>query len=238
MAIIEGVGDEVTILFGLVFTVLVLVLAWASTRTVDRGDQALQTAEGTSAPTSGQQVPPCTSTNHSPGEGETTADRGEAGCNAEEIEQSEDEKEEQSEDEKEEQSEDEKEEQSEDEEREQQSEEERKQSEERQEREKGGEVEEEFQAKHETPPAEKGAEELVTDNVPEMDISPLDTMELRQRVTCASGREETETVSPGDQPPDSDCAEGSSMLLRLKFLNDTERIARVRPEDTIGQIKR
>ncbi|KAJ8389187.1 hypothetical protein AAFF_G00122070 [Aldrovandia affinis] len=36
MALIEGVGDEVTLLFGVLFLALVLVLAWASTHTADR----------------------------------------------------------------------------------------------------------------------------------------------------------------------------------------------------------
>ncbi|XP_072324668.1 transmembrane and ubiquitin-like domain-containing protein 1 [Scyliorhinus torazame] len=255
MAVIEGVGDEVTILFGLVFMVLVLVLAWASTRTIDRGDQELRPAENTSAGISDQQVPSCISpTNHSPDQGETRANTREVECKAEETELSEDEKEEQSEGEKEDQSEDEKEEQSEDEkeeqggdeEREKQSEEpvrkqsevgEERQSEEAEKREERNEVEEEFQAKHETS-AEKGAERLVTDNVSDLDTSPLDTMELRQRVTSASVREELETLSSCDQPPDSDCAEDNPMVLRLKFLNDSERIAHVRSEDTIGHIKR
>ncbi|KAJ6666692.1 hypothetical protein lerEdw1_020416, partial [Lerista edwardsae] len=38
MALIEGVGDEVTVLFGLLLMLLVLVLAWFSTHTVERGD--------------------------------------------------------------------------------------------------------------------------------------------------------------------------------------------------------
>ncbi|XP_050798756.1 transmembrane and ubiquitin-like domain-containing protein 1 [Gopherus flavomarginatus] len=39
MALIEGVGDEVTILFALLLIVLVLVLAWVSTHTSERSDQ-------------------------------------------------------------------------------------------------------------------------------------------------------------------------------------------------------
>ncbi|XP_053874362.1 transmembrane and ubiquitin-like domain-containing protein 1 [Malaclemys terrapin pileata] len=39
MALIEGVGDEVTILFALLLILLVLVLAWVSTQTSERGDQ-------------------------------------------------------------------------------------------------------------------------------------------------------------------------------------------------------
>ncbi|XP_074841501.1 transmembrane and ubiquitin-like domain-containing protein 1 [Carettochelys insculpta] len=39
MALIEGVGDEVTVLFGLLLILLVLVLAWVSTHTSERGDQ-------------------------------------------------------------------------------------------------------------------------------------------------------------------------------------------------------
>ncbi|XP_075774815.1 transmembrane and ubiquitin-like domain-containing protein 1 [Pelodiscus sinensis] len=39
MALIEGVGDEVTILFGLLLVLLVLALAWVSTHTAERADQ-------------------------------------------------------------------------------------------------------------------------------------------------------------------------------------------------------
>ncbi|XP_062977564.1 transmembrane and ubiquitin-like domain-containing protein 1 [Elgaria multicarinata webbii] len=38
MALIEGVGDEVTILFGVLLALVVLILAWFSTHTVERGD--------------------------------------------------------------------------------------------------------------------------------------------------------------------------------------------------------
>ncbi|XP_077159646.1 transmembrane and ubiquitin-like domain-containing protein 1 [Paroedura picta] len=41
MTLIEGVGDEVTVLFSLLVVLLVLVLAWFSTHTVERGDPAL-----------------------------------------------------------------------------------------------------------------------------------------------------------------------------------------------------
>ncbi|XP_037132106.1 transmembrane and ubiquitin-like domain-containing protein 1 [Syngnathus acus] len=52
-------------------------------------------------------------------------------------------------------------------------------------------------------------------------------------------------ASPPDQPPAS-TTEGPApdgdfqrnMVLRLKFLNDTERTAHVKPQDTIGYIKR
>ncbi|XP_032891252.1 transmembrane and ubiquitin-like domain-containing protein 2 [Amblyraja radiata] len=43
MSFIEGVGDEVTVLCGIVFLVLALVLAWLSTHVADRSDQIFGT---------------------------------------------------------------------------------------------------------------------------------------------------------------------------------------------------
>ncbi|XP_048451846.1 transmembrane and ubiquitin-like domain-containing protein 1 isoform X2 [Rhincodon typus] len=306
MAVIEGVGDEVTILFGLVLTVLVLVLAWASTRTVERADQDSRPAEDPPVAAPQEQQPHCTSlSNHSPDQGETATNAAESECTAEEYEQSEGEEEERkkqskgeeeerkiksegeeeerkikseeerkkqrkikseeqrkkqrkikSEEESKKQSKEERKKQSEEEEgeRKKQSEEEegerKKQSEEEEgranqyeevaapEKAKGNEVEEEVLAKHETSPTEKGAERLDIDDVPESLTSLHDTVQLRRRVTSAGDREELETLNVDDQSSDSDCTEDNFMLLRLKFLNDTEKIARVRPEDTIGHIKR
>lgn len=48
----------------------------------------------------------------------------------------------------------------------------------------------------------------------------------------------------GSSPSQSPLGEGDegpaepTMVLRLKFLNDTERLARVRPDDTVGALKR
>lgn len=44
MALIEGVGDEVTLLFGALLLLLVLVLAWASTHTAEPPDHLFTTA--------------------------------------------------------------------------------------------------------------------------------------------------------------------------------------------------
>ncbi|XP_059502288.1 transmembrane and ubiquitin-like domain-containing protein 1 [Stegostoma tigrinum] len=312
MAVIEGVGDEVTILFGLVLTVLVLVLAWASTRTVERADQDPRPAEDPPVIAPQEQQPHCTSLgNHSPDQGETAINTAESDCTAEEYEQSEEEEEEEEErkeqseeeerkeqseeeEERKEQSEEEEErkEQSEEEERKEQSEEkerktqskgeeERKEQSEEEERKtqskgeeeektqrkgeeeekmmqsegeegrvnqyeevappaktKGNKVEKEVLAKHETSPTEKGAEQLDIDDVPELLTSPHDPVQLRRRVTSAGDREEPETLNIDDQSSDSDTTEDNFILLRLKFLNDTEKIARVRPEDTIGHVKR
>uniref|UniRef100_UPI00398E54A9 transmembrane and ubiquitin-like domain-containing protein 1 n=1 Tax=Pristiophorus japonicus TaxID=55135 RepID=UPI00398E54A9 len=265
MAVIEGVGDEVTVLFGLVFMALVVVLAWASTRTVDRGDQELRPAEDTSPPTPEQQDLACSSSTEGlPNQGETVASLREAECKAEREKEAG--REEQNEEAEREEQNEEREEQNEEreehnEEREKQNaetvtekpneeaekeehngeaeREKRNEEEEEEEIEKGNEVEEEVLIEHEgTSATEKGAVGLVTDNVPELDASPPDSVQLRQRVSSVIGREDPETLSTGDQPILSDSAEDSPLLLRLKFLNDTERMVRVRPQDTIGHIKR
>lgn len=47
--------------------------------------------------------------------------------------------------------------------------------------------------------------------------------------------------SSPSQSPLGEADEGPAeptMVLRLKFLNDTERLARVRPDDTVGALKR
>ncbi|XP_043543485.1 transmembrane and ubiquitin-like domain-containing protein 1 isoform X1 [Chiloscyllium plagiosum] len=243
MAVIEGIGDEVTILFSLFLMVLVLVLAWASTRTVERADQELQPAEDPPVAVTQEQQTHCTSPpNHLSHQGETTSNASESECIAEEYKQSKEEEEELSEEEEEVERKESEEEEAEEEEREKRSEEEERSNHyeevEAQEKAKGNEVEEETLAKHETSPTEKGAEGLDTDDVSELLTSPLDTAQLRQRLTSAGDGEGLETLNVGDQSSDSDCTEDSFIMLRLKFLNDTERIARVRPEDTIGEIKR
>ncbi|XP_062893407.1 transmembrane and ubiquitin-like domain-containing protein 2 [Mobula hypostoma] len=43
MSFVEGVGDEVTVLCGIVFLVLALILAWLSTHVADRSDQIFGT---------------------------------------------------------------------------------------------------------------------------------------------------------------------------------------------------
>ncbi|XP_038611819.1 transmembrane and ubiquitin-like domain-containing protein 1 [Tachyglossus aculeatus] len=66
MALIEGVGDEVTVLFGLLLSLLVLGLAWISTHTSERGDPPLRDPgtsvsprpEAAEAPNSGGEAPP------------------------------------------------------------------------------------------------------------------------------------------------------------------------------------
>ncbi|XP_060679946.1 transmembrane and ubiquitin-like domain-containing protein 1 isoform X2 [Hemiscyllium ocellatum] len=247
MAVIEGVGDEVTILFSLFLMVLVLVLAWASTRTVERADQELQPAEDSPVATPQEQQTHCTSPpNHLTHQGETTSNSAESERTAEEYKQSEEEEEEEEEPSEEEEEEVERKKQSEEEEEAEEEEREKRSKEEErlnhyeeveaQEKAKGNEVEEETLAKHETSPTEKGADGLDTD-VSELLTSPLDTAQLRQRLTSVDG-EGLETLNIGDQSSDSDCTEDRFIMLRLKFLNDTERIARVRPEDTIGEIKR
>ncbi|XP_051879385.1 transmembrane and ubiquitin-like domain-containing protein 1 [Pristis pectinata] len=324
MALIEGVGDEVTVLFSLVFMMLVLILAWASTRTVDRGDQALRPTGATPVE---QQDPVCPSSTEAPphpaetetgttaaectagrqrdvgegkrerqrdraegdqgrdraegervgveerqrvgveerqrvrAEGDQEGDGGEGERQRDGVEGD----------------------------QEGDSGEEEKQRDgvegdqegdggegerqrdgvegdqegdggegERQrdgvegdqegdggegERQRDGvegdgvegerpekDTEEQVLPEHEeTPPTVTATEDLVTDHVP---VHP------RRRVAAARGGDAAETQSAGDQLPHSDCAQDSSMVMRLKFLNDTERIVQVRPEHTIGHIKR
>lgn len=56
MALIEGIGDEVTLLFSSLLLILVLLLAWISTRTSEPPDHLFASAPGPS-PSAQQEVP-------------------------------------------------------------------------------------------------------------------------------------------------------------------------------------
>ncbi|XP_048366572.1 transmembrane and ubiquitin-like domain-containing protein 1 [Sphaerodactylus townsendi] len=148
MALIEGVGDEVTVLFGLLSAVLVLVLAWASTHTAERGEPAFASAPLVAPQEAPQEDGPS-------GQG--------AGAR---------------------------------------------------------------------PPKEGDPPEGAAPGRPGSRWG-----DPRHR-TDPGGPERapppTGAASPGSPPAAAD----NTILLRLKFLNDTERLARVRPHDTVGALKR
>uniref|UniRef100_A0A8D2KTV9 Transmembrane and ubiquitin-like domain-containing protein 1 n=2 Tax=Varanus komodoensis TaxID=61221 RepID=A0A8D2KTV9_VARKO len=155
MALIEGVGDEVTALFAILLVLLVLVLAWFSTRTVERGDSPFADA---STPGTGQLQ-------------EEGPQENRAGVPASGLQQA---------------------------------------------RGGGG------------PPA-AGA-------IPDGPASVSGSL-LRHRTTPSPPQPPSLPAAgtgTGTEPPPAD----DSIVLRLKFLNDTERLARVHPEDTVGTLKR
>lgn len=171
MALIEGVGDEVTLLFGVVFIFLVLVLAWASTHTAEPPEHLVQSGPGTAPSAEPESQEP-----HTPGDitspprSTREDDKTEAGA------------------------------------------------------ERGAEGHE-----GSTEAAEEesllGADGLRHRDVPGPSLSTQPP---------ASASSDTQTSTAEDVPNNTE----RNMVLRLKFLNDTERIAQVNPEDTIGYLKR
>ncbi|KAJ8272694.1 hypothetical protein GJAV_G00092330 [Gymnothorax javanicus] len=180
MALIEGVGDEVTLLFGVVFLALVLVLAWASTHTADRSEHlfapapvpapgAASTSLRTSLESAGPEPLPPDGTPSTGSLGEQRKDE---------------------------------------------------------------------------PPGEAAAEgQAASGQEVGSDTSSdggFGSDGLRHRETAANATQTspspTQTTPAGSEGTAPDDAQ-RNMVLRLKFLNDTERLAQVRPEDTIGYIK-
>lgn len=228
MALIEGVGDEVTLLFGAVLLLLVLVLAWASTHTAEPPEHLFTTPPTSAsvavsasihlrnAPSSDQHSDPRNSTDGdslelpstatsldtlAPPRGEEGKEepQGEAGSHGEE----------------------------------------------------GG-----------MPEVEVGREGLEDRRNPlEGEGAGFGRDGLRHREAAggaqtgagpspsptssasspsSSTSPSLDSTSSANSIPDADPASDTdrSMVLRLKFLNDTERTAQVKPEDTIGYIKR
>ncbi|KAI5627889.1 transmembrane and ubiquitin-like domain-containing protein 1, partial [Silurus asotus] len=171
MALIEGVGDEVTLLFGVVFLLLVLVLAWASTHTSEPPEHLVPSNPGSvpsAEPESQETHPPgeIPSPPHSSREDDKTDAGAERGAEGH-----------------------------------------------------GG-------------SAEAAGEDslLGADGLRHRDVSgpSLSTQ------PSASASSDTQAPTSEDVPNNTE----RNMVLRLKFLNDTEVIAQVNPEDNIGYIKR
>ncbi|XP_076829757.1 transmembrane and ubiquitin-like domain-containing protein 1 [Brachyhypopomus gauderio] len=171
MALIEGVGDEVTLLFGVVLVLVLLVLAWASTHTSEPPEHFLSPGPAPSSDTESQEaLPPGDITAPSHGLGESKAEGG-AGGGAE----------------------------------------------------------------------GSSSEEGGGDRGGDTDLPGDSCLRHRGRAgpslttqPTASSSHETQVSSSGEAPSDT----ARTMVLRLKFLNDTERVAQVKPDDTIGYIKR
>ncbi|XP_017541228.1 transmembrane and ubiquitin-like domain-containing protein 1 [Pygocentrus nattereri] len=169
MTLIEGVGDEVTLLFGVVFLVLVVVLAWASTHTAEPPEHLLPSTPAPAAPSSeaeSQEPLPSsdiTSPSHS------LRDDGKA-------------------------------------------------------------------------EAESGAEGQASDEGGgDRGLLGADGLRHREAAGPSLATQPPASASGPTQPTSSEDVSNDTvrnMVLRLKFLNDTERIAQVNPEDTIGYIKR
>ncbi|KAJ3596500.1 hypothetical protein NHX12_002907 [Muraenolepis orangiensis] len=167
MALIEGVGDEVTLLFGLLLVLMVLVLAWASTHTTEPTESIFSPPPATATSSLEQQhtglaavatapPPACSETLAPPPgeEGKTEGERSEGGGGG------------------------------------------------------GG--------------ADSAAEGEVEEG--------------GQRSALGGGLRHREGVSSSEE---GGASEGQrNMVVRLKFLNDTERMAQVQPLDTVGYIKR
>uniref|UniRef100_A0A8C4TNJ8 Uncharacterized protein n=1 Tax=Erpetoichthys calabaricus TaxID=27687 RepID=A0A8C4TNJ8_ERPCA len=143
MALIEGVGDEVTVLFGLVLLFLVLMLAWASTHTADRSEQLAS---------------------------------GESSLDSNFAETDED--------------------------------------------------------KNERPTEVDAAS--VDENEQHQEIGT----ENSQTASVHTSTDQPQSSSANNESLEDDSVLSRNMVLRLKFLNDTERVAQVKPGDTIGYIKR
>lgn len=185
MALIEGVGDEVTLLFGVVFVVLVLVLAWVSTHTADPPEHLLPPGPGSTSPRETERQEPLPPSDITP----TPSSLREEG---------------------------------------------------KPEPEPGLQAGAEGQTSSNTGEQGGGGEEasLLDEAGPGRDG-------LRHREAVASTPSSTTPTTasasaPGPPPPANTPNNHAqrNMVLRLKFLNDTERTAQVHPDDTIGYIKR
>lgn len=167
MALIEGVGDEVTLLFGVVFIFLILVLAWASTHTAEPPEHLVPSSPGTipsAEPESQEPHPPGDIT--SPPRTSREDDKTEAGAEG-----------------------------------------------------------------HGDSAEAEGEESLLgADGLRHRDV-PGPSLSTQPPASASSA---SQASTSEDVPNNTE----RNMVLRLKFLNDTERIAQVNPEDTIGYIKR
>uniref|UniRef100_A0A8B9HAR1 Transmembrane and ubiquitin-like domain containing 1 n=1 Tax=Astyanax mexicanus TaxID=7994 RepID=A0A8B9HAR1_ASTMX len=167
MVLIEGVGDEVTLLFGVVFLVLVLVLAWISTHTAEPAEPSehlLSTRPESAAPSFEEenQEPIPTNDISSPSHG----------------------------------------------------------------------LREDSKAETERAGEEHNSEEGGGDE----GLLRADGLRRREAAGPSLATEPPASASRSTQPSPSEDTPNDTernMVLRLKFLNDTERVAQVNPEDTI-----
>ncbi|XP_058878978.1 transmembrane and ubiquitin-like domain-containing protein 1 [Acipenser ruthenus] len=204
MALIEGVGDEVTVLFALLLVLLVLVLAWASTQTTDRSEQLFQSAafQNRAGPQStlGETAAPDMDFNETPL------------AAGEEEKKSSDQEEERSSPGEEERS-----------------------SPGEGERSSPGEGERSSPGEEErSSPGEVGSG---NDGIRHRETAAA-AAASSQTSAPPSGTPQPLTSSASRHPSEADPTPDRNMVLRLKFLNDTERVAQVKPEDTIGYVKR
>ncbi|MGH0133781.1 UNVERIFIED_CONTAM: hypothetical protein FKN15_063439 [Acipenser sinensis] len=242
MALIEGVGDEVTVLFALLLVLLVLVLAWVSTHTTDRSEQLLQSAasQRRAGPQSmlEEAAAPDTDLNEMPlaaGEEEKKSSDQEEERSSREEERSSQEEERSSQEE--ERSSQEEERSSQEEERSSQEEERSSQEEERSSQEEERSSQEEERSSQEE---ERSSQEEVgsgNDGIRHRETA-APAAASSQTSAPPSGTPQPLTSSANSQPSEAGPTPDRNMVLRLKFLNDTERVAQVKPEDTIGYVKR
>ncbi|KAG8430280.1 hypothetical protein GDO86_018075 [Hymenochirus boettgeri] len=176
MALIEGIGDEVTVLFAVVLLFVVLFLAWVSTHTAERVspswnnegsssnvDPTLTISESSEEPTQSQRE-----VNHIPSDNELVpADSASAGTNN---------------------------------------------------------------------PLGNNESLHVIDGSPAGEVRGNSNYTEYQRETGDAPTLRHRVPSQGTQGQPEE--EGGSIRLRLKFLNDTERLVTVQPSDTIREIKR
>ncbi|XP_007899720.1 transmembrane and ubiquitin-like domain-containing protein 2 [Callorhinchus milii] len=194
MSFIEGVGDEVTVLCGIILLVLALVLAWLSTHVADRSDQIFGTI---------------VTTGNSPLVGLSGVERYVANAAAPEVDET-----------------------------------------------------QTATASAEQKPEEEGnsglgaspgnngptSEQLPIEgasNLTESSLDPLLNIQgLRKRtssgeISTGDGLDQgrLENCNVNTHTVDSSEEGDGQIKVRLKFLNDTEEVARVKPEDTIGFLK-
>lgn len=169
MALIEGVGDEVTLLFGVVFLMLVLVLAWISTHTSEPPEAHGAPAQGSTSSADAESQEPL-----APGDSHSEEDR-----------------------------------------------------------------------KTETGTA-RGAEAHGSDggtgdvggNRDLLDVDGLRHRDVPGPSPTTPATDSASSTTPTSTPEDEPNNIERTMVVRLKFLNDTEQLAHVSPENTIGFIKR
>lgn len=163
MALIEGVGDEVTLLFGSLLLLLVLLLAWISTRTSEPPEHLFTSTTGP-APS----LRPASSLQDTPPSSSSSVT---------------------------------------------------------------------FSSSSPSSSVSDGSERSVTEAPPPAAATQEDQEKAGEEGGDGGGRREEGGDGLRNRGGDSASSQ-RNMVVRLKFLNDTERTAQVQPQDTIGYIKR